>query len=202
NSIHELGLQNRIKLRMPGSPKHEVPMHNNPRQIDAGVSVPFGHQITLSPLAMTAAFNILATGGMYHAPRLVSSVIRGSEVVPNPIKSKRVLREDVADHTLDVLERTVNEGTCKVLKSLPWHVGAKTGTAQRWPKNIRAFNSSVIAIAPVANPRITVYVGLYDVRGAVVTAGQTAGPAVKEIIQKCLEHMSVVPDREQKKEHR
>ncbi|MFT7620731.1 MAG: cell division protein FtsI/penicillin-binding protein 2, partial [Planctomycetota bacterium] len=42
NSIHELGLQNRIKLRMPGSPKHEVPMHNNPRQIDAGVSVPFG----------------------------------------------------------------------------------------------------------------------------------------------------------------
>ncbi len=195
-AFDELGFNEQLRVRMPAVTRSKMPKLNNKRPIYPGVSASFGHAMSLSPLQLTGIFNILATGGIYHEPRLVSSVSRDEDVFPNKLCSKRLLEEGVADDSLDILERAVEEGTGKVLKNLPWRVGAKTGTARRMGSPTRSFNSSMIAIAPVANPRITVYVGLYDVRGKVVTGGQTAGHALREILEQALTHLNVTPDRE------
>ncbi len=196
DSIRELGLQKEPQIYLHGAKNGQRIRYDEEKPIYPGVSIPFGHQITMSPLALTSTFNVFATGGIYHAPKLVMEVRKGGESTPNRSSSKRLIREDIADRMLDVLEQTVERGTATLLKDLPWHVGAKTGTAQLWGKNRGAFNSSIIAIAPVAAPRLTIYVGLYNVRGKVVTGGRTAGVAMKNIIEKGLRHLRVAPDRE------
>ena len=195
-AVEGLGLRERIGIRLPGVPRGRLPRRDHPRPFYPAVSIPFGHQVAMTPLALTARFNVFATGGVYREPRLVARVRNGESVHENPLRERRLIDARISDRMLDVLEQTVERGTAKALRDLDWHVAAKTGTAQRLPYSIRAFNSSVVAIAPVADPRVTVYVCLFDLRGTVVTGGSTAGPAVREIIRGCLEYLGVPGDRE------
>ncbi len=195
DAVGELKLGRQLNIFLPGVARHHIPKRSIRAPIYPGVSLPFGHQIAMTPLAMTAAFNIFATGGVYHPPHIVAEVRRGDEVLPRELKSERLLPEDIANHMLHVLGRTTEEGTARVLKKLDWHVGAKTGTAQILGSPVRAFNSSMIAIAPLDDPKLTVYVCLFDVRITKATGGQTAGPAVAEILEGCLKHLGVPRDK-------
>ena len=185
-SLNELRVRQLMGIRFPGQAQPQVPRKQNTKPLDGGVSIPFGHELALSPLSVTVLFNAFANSGVCHEPTLLKSLTKADQIVASETHSHAIIRPEVADRMLTVLERTVNEGTAKVLKKLKWRAAAKTGTAQILTTPGRDFNSSMIAIAPVSAPRLTVYVGIYDLTGDVVGGGQTAGPAVAEILDEAL----------------
>lgn len=160
------------------------------------VSIPFGHEIRLSPLAMTARFSVFGTGGVYKEPVLVDWVGSDDERTYNERESQRLLPEWAANEVRDVLGETVDVGTCKSLRHLGWATGAKTGTAQiLGVKGLSgAYSSSMVALAPLRQTKITVYVVLYGLKGGTYYASVVAGPAVSQIIEETLPLLGVPRD--------
>lgn len=159
-------------------------------------TVAFGQGLTLTPLQMVSAFSAVVNGGKLYRPHLVSKMIdrngnakvSEAEVVANPIgsSSSSIMRQ--------MLRRVVEDnGTGKAAKSDAYSIGGKTGTAQKVVNGRYAagkYFSSFIGFAPVDEPRIVVYVGLDEPRGAYY-GGSVAAPAVKEIIERSLGYMAV-----------
>ena len=151
----------------------------------------------MSPLALVAKFSIFGTGGVYHEPRIVDWVDHDGVRRPHQRGSRRLLEEHVADEMRAVLGEAVTDGTGRVLKDLPWAVAAKTGTAQilGHPRLSGAHSSSMVALAPLDDPRITILVVLYGLTGRRHYGGDVAGPAVREIISNTLD-LFEVPESE------
>jgi cell division protein FtsI (penicillin-binding protein 3) len=166
------------------------------RLYDAGPSWPMGYGFTLSPLAMARMYLPFASGGELVQPTLVASVNRGDvSQTPTPARH-RALARHVADETLRVLIRVVEEGTGKALKGMPWSVAAKTGT----PKDTKTglYSPVVCAIAPAHAPEIVVTVMHHGVTGAggkPYTGGAVSGPVAREIIESTLTYLRTPRDR-------
>ena len=157
------------------------------------VSIPFGHEIRLSPLAMAARFSVFGTGGVYKEPVLVDWVGNGDDRTYNKRAPKRLLPEWAANEVRDVLGETVTDGTGKALRDLPWATGAKTGTAQILGVSglHGAYSSSMVALAPLRDTKITVLVVLYGLKGGAYYASVVAAPAVSKIIEETLPLLGV-----------
>ena len=182
---------------LPNQPRGWYPRQKNAKPLSAGVSLPFGHEIRMSPLALTARFSIFGTGGMYHEPVLVDWIEEKGSRKENRRRAWRMVPDWVANEVREVLVDTVEEGTAKSLRGLPWSVAAKTGTAQIIGRGgpTGRYSSSLVALAPADESRITVYVGLYGVHGKRIYAGETAGTAVRKIIERSLRRLEVAPDQ-------
>ncbi len=160
------------------------------------VSIPFGHEIRLSPLAMAARFSVFGTGGVYKEPVLVDWVGNGDDRTYNHRAPSRLLPEWAANEVRDVLGEAVTDGTGKALRNLSWETGAKTGTAQiLGVKGLHgAYSSSMVAIAPLRDTKITVLVVLYGLKGGAYYASVVAAPAVSKIIEETLPLLGVARD--------
>lgn len=160
------------------------------------VSIPFGHEIRLSPLAMVARFSVFGTGGVYKEPVLVDWVGNGDDRTYNDRAPKRLLPEWTANEVRDVLGETVTDGTGRALRHLSWETGAKTGTAQiLGVKGLQgAYSSSMVALAPLRDTKISVLVVLYGLKGGAYYASVVAAPAVSKIIEETLPLLGVARD--------
>ncbi|MCB1039079.1 MAG: penicillin-binding protein 2 [Acidimicrobiales bacterium] len=98
--------------------------------VDIG-SMPIGQGISVTALQMLSAYNVIANDGIYVAPKLVSSVDRGSGPVPTePSAGRRVVSADTAGKVRAMLAKVVSEGT-GTKAQVPGYVPAgKTGTAR------------------------------------------------------------------------
>ena len=79
---------------------------------------------------MLAAYSALANGGVYAPCGFISEIqINGLPVYRRTTEQKRVFSEETAYLTTDMLRTAAQTGTAKKLRSLPFQIAAKTGTA-------------------------------------------------------------------------
>jgi penicillin-binding protein 1A len=84
----------------------------------------------VTPLELASAYNTLCAGGVTRAPRTIESVSRDGEVLYEPReRARRVLDEDVAWTTVDVLRGVIENGT-GVAAQIGRPAMGKTGTTQ------------------------------------------------------------------------
>ncbi len=195
-ALSELRFTELPDLHFPAMARTNIDDTDN--RLNRTVSPTFGHGISMSPLALLTAMNVFATSGMRHDPLLLLDAEREDEIVASERRSSRLIPAEIADRMLLTMERVVEEGTGKVLRDMPWRVAAKTGTAQAIPYGNGKYHSSMIAIAPVSQPRLTIYVGLYDVHGGTIYGGSVAGPVIKTILEESLPMLGVAPDKEKR----
>jgi cell division protein FtsI/penicillin-binding protein 2 len=96
-----------------------------------------------------------------------------------------------------ILERVITEGTGRNVR-IPGHrVAGKTGTAQILGKSgeLLGYVASFIGFAPADDPRFLVLVMLENPRRdrGVPYGGTCAGPAVRQILERCLSYAEVPP---------
>jgi penicillin-binding protein 1A len=91
----------------------------------------------VTPLELTSAYATIASGGIYHAPRVIRRVqnARGKIVADNAFRvhSKRVVSEGIAYETTSILKRVISEGTgthARLDDGRP--EAGKTGTAENY----------------------------------------------------------------------
>ena len=93
-----------------------------------------------------------------------------------------------------MLQLAVDEGTGKAARIPGYDVAGKTGTAEipvpRAATPRTSHVASFIGMVPTNHPRLVVLVA---VDWTPMYGGDAAAPAVKEIMQFCLQHLEIAP---------
>ena len=121
----------------------------------------FGQNYNVSMIQMAAAFSSAINGGSYFKPHVVKQILNANGTVMKEIEPE-LLRVTCSQATSDFLKealyQTVEQGTGRPAKIKGYHVGGKTGTAQKLPRYEKNYLVSFCGFAPVEDPEILVYV--------------------------------------------
>ena len=160
-------------------------------------TVPIGQGMAVTALQMLSAYNAIANGGMYIAPRLVDGYVnaQGKEVLfPEP-KPRRVVTKLVADEMTSMLEGVVRVGTGQAASLTPYTVAGKTGTAlvPSGGSYIPGFFvSSFAGFVPAEDPAITAMV---VVVGTHQYGAEASAPVFAMISRDALQALGIPPHR-------
>ena len=181
--LRKLGLMERVPIELVES---AAPQVQREWQDITTVTVSYGHGISVTPLALTAATSALLNGGEYVAPTLrrQDSVTRSQR--------RRVISQDTSRTLRDLMRYVATDGTGRNAAVEGYSVMGKTGTADK-PSgdgyDERRLVSSFIAGFPYENPQYTVFVTLDEPKAiegtyGYATAGWNAAPTTGKIIER------------------
>lgn len=166
-------------------------------------SVPIGQAISVSPLQMLMAFNVIANGGVYVPPRLVMGTVDADGVrtdLETPA-SRRVVSEDTADMVNMMLRGVVAVGTGKRAAVAGYPVAGKTGTAAKPQANGtyeddqgRSFyQATFVGFVPAGDPSLSILVMIDEPAGEDIYGGTVAAPVFADIATAAIRLMHVAP---------
>ncbi len=147
-------------------------------------TIPIGQGVAVTPLQMLMAFNVIANGGRYVAPQLVSAVVDADgdrEDAPAP-HHHRVISEATAAQMTNMMTNVVEEGTGAAAAVEGYPVAGKTGTARK-PQpgggyEDAAGNYHYVAtfagFVPANDPQLSIIVVLDEPQGDIYGGGVSA----------------------------
>jgi cell division protein FtsI/penicillin-binding protein 2 len=159
----------------------------------------FGQGITVTPLQLISAYNVIANGGILLKPQIVDKIVRedGSEEVVRTEEVRNVISKQTAQEVSQMLLSVVVNGHGKRAGVPGYLVGGKTGTAQVASSSAKGYEEgktigSFAGFAPLDNPRFTVLVRI-DNPKSVQWAESSAAPTFGELMKFLLEYANVEP---------
>ena len=121
----------------------------------------FGQNFNVTMIQMASAFCSVINGGSYYRPHVVKQILNANGTVIKDVQAE-LMRVTVSEETSaflrEALFQTVEGGTGKPAQIQGYHVGGKTGTAQKLPRSAKNYLVSFCGFAPVEDPEILVYV--------------------------------------------
>lgn len=153
-------------------------------------TISFGHTNTVNSVQYMAAFNAVANGGTWIQPHLMKEITHeddnGAKVVDETYdpNKKNVASEDKTAELRSALERVVTSGSATSTFIDGYHIGGKTGTAQKM-ENGRYIDgkyiSSFVGMAPVDDPKVTIMITVDEPSTGTYYASQVAVPYAKSL---------------------
>lgn len=167
----------------------------------SGTSLPtiaIGQGIAVSAMQMLAAYNTVANGGEYVAPKLVKATVdaNGDSRPTAPAARRRVLSPQTAQQVTGMLAEVVRVGTGTNAAIDGYTVAGKTGTARKPLENARgyqpgAYVSSFAGFVPAEKPALTTIVMLDE--PTPIYGGLVAAPVFAEISRYGLRQFRIPP---------
>ena len=182
-------------------------------------SVPFGHEIAVTPMQMVRAFSVYTRDGDLAGtlPRL--TLLAADKGAPSRRVVERILPSDIAVITRRILADVATKMEAHMARVDPSETGwryrifGKSGTAEipltpapegmRRPAGSRGYfenqyNSSFVAGGPLEAPRLSIIVVIDDpgpvkVRNKDHYGSKVAGPVVRRVLERSLAYLGVPP---------
>ncbi|WP_217596146.1 penicillin-binding transpeptidase domain-containing protein [Cohnella sp. GbtcB17] len=164
----------------------------------------FGQAVSVTPIQQVAAVAAVANGGKLMTPHIIKSISdpnTGEKVVTEPKVIRQVISEQTSKKVGEYLEQVVSDreiGTGRNAYIDGYRIAGKTGTAQKVQASggyaEDKFVVSFIGYAPVEDPKVVLYVLVDEPDDKTLGGGSVAAPIFKEIMQKSLLHLGVLPD--------
>lgn len=163
------------------------------------MTISYGHGLAASPLHLAAAYCSLLNGGTSVKPTILKTA-------PTGVAGPRLVSEKTSAQLRSMLRQVVVRGTASLGEVKGYHVGGKTGTADKPNPQGGYFKEKVVAtfaaVFPANAPRYVLVVTLdepVDTTGLEPrrTAGWTAVPIGAEIIRRVAPLLGMRPDVEQ-----
>ncbi len=121
----------------------------------------FGQGYNVTMIQLASAFCSLINGGTYYQPHVVKQIVSPEGQIVKEFEPVKI-RETVSKETSELIKRgcyrTVEEGTGGGTKIEGYHIGGKTGTAEKLPRGNGKYIVSIITAAPIEDPQIVLYV--------------------------------------------
>lgn len=205
--IHKMGFGELSGIDLPGEAKGIVKKAEKITESDLA-TIAFGQTNTVNAAQYMAAYNAIANGGTIIQPHLMKEVSHfdenGIRVVDEtfiPEKKEDVISEENAAILRDYLERTVAYGGSSNTYVEGYHIGAKTGTAQKVnPENgtygAGKYISSMGAMAPADKPELTVFITIDEPSNGAYYAGQIVAPIGKTLFTDIFNYMEEKFDKD------
>ncbi len=160
------------------------------------VSLPIGQVDAVSALQVLDAYNAVANGGVYVAPKLVQAKVSPSGALTNtaPSATHEVFTPSVDSELSNMLQQVVNVGTGTSAAVPGYTVAGKTGTAQiptaGHDSYVQgAYMASFVGYAPAANPTLSMIVVLD--RPTPIFGGTVAAPVFSQIMSYALHRYDI-----------
>jgi cell division protein FtsI (penicillin-binding protein 3) len=165
-------------------------------------SIPIGQGIAVTALQMLAAYNVLATDGLYVPPRLVlATVDAGGTRHPLEVEpSRRIVSGRTAEQMRDMLENVVSEGTGRRGGIQGYSVAGKTGTARKpqpgggylAPDGNYRYVATFTGFVPAERPELSIIVAI-DEPSSDIFGGSVAAPVFADLAQYALRQLRIPP---------
>ncbi|HEY6533541.1 MAG TPA: penicillin-binding protein 2 [Acidimicrobiales bacterium] len=165
-------------------------------------TIAIGQGISVTPMQMLMAYNVIANEGVYVAPNLLHSTTGADGVVHRtPVaEGRRVVSAETANQLNVMLRAVTTTGTGQLAKVDGYNVSGKTGTARKVQPNgtykdefgFTQYQSTFIGVVPAEQPALSVYVMIDEPKGQ-YTGGTTAAPAFSDIAGFSLRRLGIPP---------
>ena len=190
--LTRLGLLTRMQTELP-----EIATPNQPsvwKKINS-ITISFGHGVATTPLQTAVAAAALMNGGKLIEPTFLPRTEEEADKV-----AVQVIKPSTSKSMRDLMELNVAKGSGRRAEVEGFHVGGKTGTAEkvvngRYSSAVR-FNAFLSAF-PIDNPDYVVLVVIDEPKPeegkSSATAGLNAAPMVSAIIRRSAGFLGVKP---------
>lgn len=161
-------------------------------EVDAA-NYSFGQGMLTSCLAMCNGYCAIASGGIYHTPKIIKEIKNQQGKTVRETKKdpgKRIITEHTAKVMTDCLAACVNEGTGKPAAIEGIQTVGKTGSAQIFENGTYksgAYLVSFMGFAPAENPDLVIAVMVEKPKGSTYGA-VVAAPVWREVMEKSLKY--------------
>jgi cell division protein FtsI (penicillin-binding protein 3) len=194
--VKQLGFGSTTGLHFPGASPGLIVTRNQWSTTDY-VSLAIGQTDAVSALQVLAAYNALADGGTYVAPKLVDATLGpdGTVSPTAPSATHRVVPAETAKELDTMLETVVTDGTGVAAAVPGYMVAGKTGTSQIPADNGQpgyipgAFDASFVGFAPANHPVLSAIVTLDHPNP--IYGGAVAAPVFSKIMSYALHRYDV-----------
>jgi stage V sporulation protein D (sporulation-specific penicillin-binding protein) len=187
--IDKFGFGKTSGIDLPGEAKGIVKPVDKVSEADLA-TISFGQTNTVNSVQYMTAFNAIANGGTLIQPHVMKEVTHDDEnkvsIVDETFKPKTttVASTEKTAELRTYLERVVTGGSATGTFMEGYHIGGKTGTAQkvvngRYQEG--AYISSFVGMAPVSDPKVTVMITIDEPSNGVYYAAQVAVPPAKTL---------------------
>jgi cell division protein FtsI (penicillin-binding protein 3) len=160
------------------------------------VSLPIGQVDAVNDLQVLDAYNTVANGGVFVAPKLVQATVSPSGTVTKtpPSATHQVLSPSVNSELTSMLEQVVNQGTGTSAAVPGYAVAGKTGTAEIPTQGKDsyvpgAYMATFVGFAPATNPTLSMIVVLD--RPTPIFGGTVAAPVFSQIMSYALHRYDI-----------
>ncbi len=169
-----------------------------------------GQEIAVTAMQLAAAATVYANDGILLKPNIVDKIVSPDGVVlqdygRTPVRE--VLSPWVASEVLLAMEAAVSQGgTARRLAYEGVRVAAKTGTAEKIDPSTgryseEAFVASTLAILPVENPQLIIYMAIDHPKGGEFYGGRIVTPILREYLDFVVPYVSIPAEGQQRVTH-
>lgn len=199
--INKLGFGKATGIDLPGEAKGIIKSTESIKEADLA-TISFGQTNTVNAVQYMTAFNALANGGDLIQPHIMKSITHSNssgegiiDEIFEPTMKKDVLSDEMTAVLRDYLERTVNKGGSNRAYIAGYHLGGKTGTAQKVNPITGGYEtgkyiSSMAAMAPVDNPKVTIFVSIDEPSNGDYYAGVVTAPVARIVLDDIINYMN------------
>jgi cell division protein FtsI (penicillin-binding protein 3) len=201
NYMQAFGFGQKTAVDFPGEAAGVVPAPKNWWDTTMG-TVPIGQGVSVTPMQMLDAYNVIANGGVYVPPKLVQATVDAGGVrhATPPGDTHRVVSQATSDKLNLILRGVVSQGTGTKGAVPGYTVAGKTGTARKpingsytGPDGITHYMSTFVGFAPAEAPAVSVIVVIDDPPGDQIFGGTVAAPVYAKITDFALRQLGVPP---------
>ncbi len=197
--IRQLGFGQRTGIELTGETTGVVKDPDNKTwSARSKPTIAIGQEISVSALQMVQAATAIANDGVPVKLSVIHKITdkEGNTLYEHePEYKNRVFKETTADYVLSCMETTATTGTGARANIGDVPIGVKTGTAQMADKvnggySETDFLSSCLAIFPVDEPEIVLYIVVEKAKGETY-GGRIVAPVIGEAADIIIDHLGM-----------
>ena len=177
-------------IELVGEQKSYIKHPENNKKEWYGTTVPWmahGYELSMTPLQILNFYNAVANDGTLMKPQLVSAITSNEKIVKrfDPIvRKERIASKENIRLLQNMMEGVVKRGTGKSIRSELYTFAGKTGTTKVNYSNEDdiSYNASFAGYWPIDNPKYSMIVVVYGLKGSKYYGNVVAGPVFKTIM--------------------
>ncbi|WMJ23765.1 penicillin-binding transpeptidase domain-containing protein [Paludicola sp. MB14-C6] len=161
-------------------------------------SCSFGQSMALTPIQVVTAVSAVVNGGKLVTPHVVKDVMdQNNNIVKtnDTIVKRQVISEETSKTMRGLMEEVVNAkgGTNASIKG--YRIGGKSGTSQKQTPgdDQNAYISSYVAVAPMENPQLAVYIMVDEATSGQYYGSVISAPVAARVLSDTLPYLGYSP---------
>ena len=200
NGLYSMGLNVPLGTGMAGEAKPYIKHPIYDKANWAKTSLPWmsiGYELRLPPLQILTLYNAVANEGKMLKPQFIKEIRKEGitlETIEPVVLKEHIASQKTIDSIQSMMEGVVLRGTAKMLRGTEYGIAGKTGTAQLYNVEKKAYkwvnaegrlerdyNVTFVGYFPAKHPIYSCIVVISKAKGRFYSAGKVAAPAFKEI---------------------
>ncbi|MDD4688263.1 MAG: stage V sporulation protein D [Eubacteriales bacterium] len=154
----------------------------------------FGQGFQITPMQMLTAVCAVANDGVLVQPHIIKAYVDDEGNVLQsfqPNVTRQIVSKKTSAQMRSYLESVVTDGGASNAYISGYRVAGKTGTSEKFPRNMGKYIASFVGFAPADDPQVACLILLDEPRGGQYYGGVIAAPVAGKILEEILEYMNI-----------